>query len=552
MASAALARPAATAQPRERGAVAALARSTWQSGRGRTIAFACGFAVFAYIQPVGYRSAYATLGARLHFAASFAGNDALRLFYGYPFDPVTVAGYSAWRVGGTLALVAAVFGVLAAVRALRTEEDSGRMELVLAGEITRGGAFWGAMTGVGACLILLWLAETVGFVAGGLQLSGSAYQSLANVSVAGALAGIGALASQFAATRRVALELGFAAVALFLALRVIADTASGVAWLRWLTPLGWAEQMRPFTGARPAFIAPAVLLSVASAVAAQRIAARRDVGAGVLGGRDSAEAHLRLLSSPLTQALRAERPSLIGWAIGIGAFGLIVGDTISAVSTSGFSKNIREAITRLGVGSIATKGGYLGFVFTFFILAVSVFACAQIAAARQEEADEHLETLLALPIGRARWLGGRLVLAAAAGAALAALAALATWGGAAAAGSPVSLAQMLEASANCLPAAILFLGAGALAYAVVPRASGAIAYSLVSLSFVWYLVGSMFSLPGWIVGVTPFAHIGLVPAAPFRVDAALAMSAVGIAACACALALFRGRDLTGPDAAVNY
>jgi ABC-2 type transport system permease protein len=42
-----------------------------------------------------------------------------------------VSGYTAWRVGGTLAIAAAAFGVLAAVRALRAEEDIGRMELVL-------------------------------------------------------------------------------------------------------------------------------------------------------------------------------------------------------------------------------------------------------------------------------------------------------------------------------------------------------------------------------------------------------------------------------------
>ena len=50
-------------------------------------------------------------------------------------------------------------------------------------------------------------------------------------------------------------------------------------------------------------------------------------------------------------------------------------------------------------------------MFIFFILAVSLFVCAQIGAARQEEADERLETLLALPVGRSGWLGGRLLLA---------------------------------------------------------------------------------------------------------------------------------------------
>lgn len=96
---------------------------------------------------------------------------------------------------------------------------------------------------------------------------------------------------------------------------------------------------------------------------------------------------------------------------------------------------------------------------------------------------------------------------------------------------------------NCVPTAAVFLGAGALAYALVPRASAGVAYELVSLSFAWYLVGSMTSLPGWVVGLTPFAHVGLFPAALLRITAAVVLTVIGTAACACALALFRRRDL---------
>src|SRR6516164_11011917 len=97
----------------------ALIRRALLDGRIRTIAFAYGFGIYSYIQPAGFASTYPTLADRIEFAKSFAGNNAIRLFYGYPYDPVTIGGYSAWRVGGTLAIAAAAFGVLAAVRAFR-------------------------------------------------------------------------------------------------------------------------------------------------------------------------------------------------------------------------------------------------------------------------------------------------------------------------------------------------------------------------------------------------------------------------------------------------
>ena len=108
-------------------------------------------------------------------------------------------------MGGTLAIVAAVFGVLAAVRALRTEEDTGRMALVLAGRVGRGTAYLAALGAIAAGAVILWAAEAAGFILGGLPAGESAYLALATASVVAVFTGVGALASQLAPTRRVAL-----------------------------------------------------------------------------------------------------------------------------------------------------------------------------------------------------------------------------------------------------------------------------------------------------------------------------------------------------------
>jgi ABC-2 type transport system permease protein len=523
----------------------ALTSRAFRDARTRTLVFAWLFALYAYIQPTGYRHAYPTLAERLAFARSFAANDALRLFYGYPYDVISVGGYSAWRVGGTLAIVAAVFGVLGAVRALRTEEDAGRTELVLAGAVARPTAYASAMGAVIAGVAILWLAEFAGSIAGGLPAGGSAYLALATSSVALVFVGVGAVASQLAPSRRVALELGSAVVALCLLARVIADTSSGAGWLRWLTPLGWAEELRPFSGERPLVLLAAPAASLLLLLLAARIATARDIGAGIIAARDSAEPRLRLLSSPTAQALRGERASLIAWSASVGVFALVLGVVSRSVSSAGISAGLRKEIAKLGSGSIATPAGYLSFVFIFFVLALSLFACAQVGAAREQESGQQLETLFSLPVGRQRWLGGRLVLAAVAAAALALLAGLFTWAGASSQGVPIPLTRMLEAGANCLPVSLLFLGLAALAYATVPRASVGIAYGLVTVSFLWQLVGSLVGVPRWLVELTPFAHVGLVPTQPFRGGAAAVMIAIGLLAAAAALAAFRRRDLLG-------
>jgi len=117
--------------------------------------------------------------------------------------------------------------------------------------------------------------------------------------------------------------------------------------------------------------------------------------------------------------------------------------------------------------------------------------------------------------------------------------------GAESGGVAISLGKLVEAGANCLPVALLFLGLAALAYATAPRASAGIAYALVTVAFLWNLLGSLLGAPKWLVEVTPFAHVGLVPAQPFRAGAALIMLGIAAASALAATWVFERRDLTG-------
>jgi polyether ionophore transport system permease protein len=526
-----------------RHAATTVARRALRDARVRTIAFAYLFAAVAFIQPVSYRHTYPTIADRLSFARAFGANKAVVLFYGQAHDLLTVGGYSAWRVGGTLSLFAAAFGLLAAVRAMRAEEDTGRAELVLAGIIDRQAHYLASIAAIAVAIAVLWVAAFAGSVAGGLPAGGSAYLALAAVSPAVVFAGVGAITSQLAPTRRLALELGGAVAALAFLLRVIADTSTSAGWLRWTTPLGWAEELRAFTGARPVVLALPIAASAILMTAAARIYRSRDIGSGVLSADDTAAPRTGLLSSTTQQALRSERTSLFVWLSSVGLFAAVVGVISNSISSAGISKQLDKTLSKLGSGSVLTPKGYLSFSFLFFVLAVSLFACSQVAAARHEEADQRLETLLALPVSRRRWLGGRLALAAGAAVVISLCAGVLAWGGARSQGVDVSLATMIGVGANCLPPALLFLGIAAVAYGTVPRAAAGIAYGLVAAAFLWQLFGALLGAPRWLVVVTPFAHVGLVPAQPFQAVGAAVMVAVGLLCTLGAVWQFERRDL---------
>ena len=79
-----------------------------------------------------------------------------------------------------------------------------------------------------------------------------------------------------------------------------------------------------------------------------------------------------------------------------------------------------------------------------------------------------------------------------------------------------------------------------------PRAGVGIAYALTILAFVWELFGAIIGAPSWTLNLSPFHHIGLVPAQPFRPGAAAAMLAIAAASSIAAVLVFERRDLTGP------
>jgi ABC-2 type transport system permease protein len=240
--------------------------------------------------------------------------------------------------------------------------------------------------------------------------------------------------------------------------------------------------------------------------------------------------------------VRDERTSLTTWLIGTGAFAVVVGSLSGSISGA-LSPDVRRQLVRLGAGDIIRPAGFLAFYFSFFTLAVCIFACTQVAAARREEGEQRAETLLALPLFRLRWLAERLGVAVAGAMGIALAAALGCWAGARLNGIHVALGGLLEAGANTLPAGVLFLGLATALFGTVPRVSTGLAYGLVALAFVWDLVAAVVDAPSWLRTVSPFHHLGLVPIRAYPVHDATVMALIGLASLAAGFVAFRRRDL---------
>ena len=506
------------------------------------------FALMVWALVSQFAKEYPTAADRARLVETMGADVGSQAIFGPAHHLDTVAGYTAYHAVGVLGLVVAVWGLLAATRLLRGEEQAGRWELLLAGQTTRRRATAAAIGGLGIGLLTLWAVTAAAAVVVGrsadarFTVSASLFMAVAAVAATGMFLAVGALCSQLVATRRRAAGLAAGIFGVAYLLRAVAASGTSLRWLRWASPLGWVDELHPLTGSRPLALLPILGATAALAGLTIVLAGRRDLGASVLPTSDTAAPRTRLLTSPLGLACRLDRGTAAGWIAGLGGGGLILGLSTKTMEDV-WANQFGGVFARLGG---ATGGAtYLGLVFLIITLQVATAAAGQIAVTREEEAEGYLDHLLARPVARLPWLAGRFTVAAAALVGAGVVAGLLTWAGAASTGADLRVATVLAAGVNVVPAGIFVLGIGTLLHGLAPRLAVAVAYGLVAWSFLVEIVGASLGASRWLLDTSLLHHLARAPAAPVRWDSAAILVAVGLAAAAIGAIGFIRRDLKG-------
>ena len=498
-----------------------------------------------------YKSSFPTAASRANLVTTFQGNVAFEALFGLLRHMDTVAGYTAYKDLYTLIIIGAIWGLFIATKLLRGEEETGRWELLLAGQTTRSGAAVQVAVGLAVGAVALWvptalLAAAVGSESEiGIAVGASLFYATAVVAAVVMFMAIGMFASQLAATRHDANLIGAGILTASYLVRMAADSDPRMGWLRWASPLGWIEQLRPLIGSRPFAFVPIVALSAVLVVAAIRMASQRDVGGSVFSARDTSEPRMLLLGGQAGLTVRLTCPSVISWLAALGVTGLSFGLVTQAAGRSlKTSPTIERVIARLG----ATGAGavtYLGFVFLIAAGLVAVAVAGQITAIRNEEATGHLDNLLVRPVARWRWLAGRVGVGLGLVVLGAVLTGIAAWVGAVTQHAAVGFGSLVEAGLNVAPPAVFVLGIGVLAYGLLPRAAIGVTYGLVAWSFLIESFASISTLSHWVRDTSPFLHITPAPAASPDWRSAAWLIGLGILAAITGIGAFARRDLEG-------
>ena len=490
---------------------------------------------------------YPTLPSRVEAAGAVNGSQALVALFGRIYDPSSIGALAMIKTGSIGAVFVALLSIVLVVQHTRADEEAGRTELAGGTALGRLAPLAAALGLVLAANIGLALLTAAALTASGLPAAGSLAFGCAWGGVGLAFAAVAAVAAQLTTGARAATALSAVVLAVVYVLRAVGDTASadGPRWLSWLSPIGWAQQFRPYAGDRWWVLLITLGFAGAVAGAAFLLRARRDLGAGLLPARAGPARAVAALGSPLGLAWRLHRGALLGWTVAFAAVGVLVGGMASDVSGFLNNPNARDLITRLG-GEKALGDAFLAVEFGFLALLASAYGIQVVLRLRSEETGLRAEPVLAAAVGRVRWTLSHVAVALAGTTLLLGVAGV-TAGLAygARAGDLSEAWRVVAAGLVQLPAVWVLAALVVAAFGLAPRF---VVVGWVALAGVVLLgeLGPLLELPQWALDLSPFAHVPKFPGAAFSLVPVVALTAVAALLGAAGLSGIRRRDIGGP------
>lgn len=475
---------------------------------------------------------------------SVVDNPAIVALYG-PFTSLTLDAFATFKT----ILMGAVFLCLLAYivvrRHTRTEEESGRLELLGAGAIGRRAPLAAAVLLATIAVLLTALATAAVAIGVGLDRTGSVALGVAWTVVGLTWVGVTAVAAQLAETARGTAGLSIGALGVAFLLRALGDTApdgSPVRFLTWLSPLGWGEKVAPYGENRVGLITLGLVAYAGLVLLAFILLERRDLGAGLLPSRPGAARGSLRSAGALTA--RLARGTVIGWLIAYGILAVVIGSIAGNVVDFVDSPETAAMLRRLG-GSAGT------IVDTFFATEIQVAAIAAAALGialvtriRTEETAGRAEAVLSTPVRRTPWALGHVTVAVVATTLVMVVLGIVAGAvdGQRTGDVGASIASLVGAGASTLPAVWVCIGAALVLVGYAPRFTG-LAWPVLIAFFVVGELAELMSLPHWVASISPFHHLPRLPGGSADAVTLTLLTLAAAALLVIGLAGLRRRDL---------
>jgi ABC-2 type transport system permease protein len=497
-----------------------------------------GTGLLLLVQSTQSQSIYGTEEALAKLRVTMGGNAAVVAMSGPKELLATIGGEVVFEIFSYLVVVVALMNMFLVGRHTRSDEETGRAELIRSARVGRHATVAAALglaglANLAAGLIVFAVAAGTGLPAGGSLLLGAAIALIGFT-----FAALTAVAVQVFENPRSVYGAVAAAIGASYMLRAAGDVGNGA--LSWLSPMGWGQRTFPYSDDRWWPLLIPVVVSAVLVATAVALLDRRDFGAGLLPSRPGRPTASRWLGSPLGLAWRLQRGAFVGWAVGIFVLGAAYGSFGNAMEE--FIADNPQIADYLPAGAIVDS--YLALTMLMLVLIAAAYGVTSALRARGEEASGRAEPVLAAATSRAAWLGSHLTIALAGSAVMLAVAGFGeglTYG--LSISDPGQIPRLIGVGLVYVPAVWLVVGLAALSFGWLPRAATAVAWTVFGYCAVVALFADSFDLPEWVQRISPFAHTPEAPLESVTVAPLLILAGVVVALLAAGFTGFRRRDL---------
>jgi ABC-2 type transport system permease protein len=482
---------------------------------------------------------------RISLAQSIEGNPAFEAMFGRAIGLETLEGFTMWRAGGPLFPAIVVWGLLAATRLTRGDEDKGHDELLLGGVISRQSLLVSALAALTVLVAIYVLLTAVVLLAvSEITVAGAWRYALATAAGFAFFGALGALLVQITPSRSVAIRIGLFLIGAALGVRILAVLEAMPSWLPWTTPFGWfAEVGPPNEGSNLPFLF-FVLGTIVFSLAAVALSRRRELhGSRLLEERETADPR-GSYQSLWKHESRQDLPAFVGFA-SVGLFlaiiyGMVANDFVTFVEDfPGFADVLRE----FGLVDPTDPAAFIGLVMTIMVLVVTLFAAGRVVSLRDEEASGRIAVLLALPLRRDRWLVVNSIVALVGMVIISLLIGFGAMIGTSITGTMLEPVDALRAGLNLIPIAVLFFGLGILIFGLYPPLTGPLLYIAMISGFLVVMMDAFMDIPRWIIALAPFEYLALVPGEAANILASAVFVALGLVSGVIGVLAFLRRDI---------
>lgn len=453
-------------------------------------------------------SAFPTQQSIEAYGATAAKSAALIAMSGPPLGLDTLPGIVLNKIEGLTVIGVALMAAFEAIRHSRTEEEEGRTELLRAGVVGRHAGGAAALLVSSGAALLLGVLVALALAGASVPGSSALLYGASTAALGLVFAALALCLAQLFTHARAALGATLGLLGLAYLLRAAGDVRGD--FLVWLTPVGWSQATHVLGRERwwPLLVCLAAWALLAAAAAG--LSSARDVGSGLIAPREGAPEAGALLSGPVGLAVRLQRASFLGWAVGVFLMAFAFGSLTNAVDQMARNNPTLETYLKAS-GQGGMVDAFLATMLLFIALVVSGFAISSALRLHSEETSGRLESLLATGLSRGRWLAagllvtlvGSLLLLLAGGFGIGLSYGLVS-------GDP-GQALRLAGLALVYAPALLTLAALAVLLDGWRPAWVAVAWAALGVCYVLGWLGTLLNLPEWVIRLSPFAHVPRVP-----------------------------------------